>query len=506
MAPRTDSLEREVKLGVWPGFRLPGLEGVLDGVTSGEARERRLTAIYYDTADARLSRAGISLRHRSGDGSGWTLKLPDVTADGDGTLLRRELTFPGTRRTVPASVTSLLTAWVRSSSLGPVAHLRTTRQSLDVLGPDGSPWAEVVDDDVSVLEGRRVTLHFREVEVEVGVDAPPALLDELVARLRAAGAGPPDPTTKVQRALGPVAVGPGDLEPFELDAGASAADAIRAAFTASVLRLVEHDIGVRLGDDPEAVHQARVAMRRLRSDLRTYGSLLEEAWAESLRDELSAVAAALGDVRDTDVLLERLRNEATGLGDEDASAVATLLGRLEDERAAARKRLLKVLEGDGYVALLDRLVEAARAPLVTQEAAQPALEALPGLAAGPWRKLRKAVRALGRDPVDEQLHEVRIRAKRARYAADVAALVVGKPASRFSKAVAGVQEALGDLQDAVVSEHWLRGAAAGAGPEVALVAGQLIAAERNAADVARQGWKKAWKAADRSSLRSWLGH
>jgi CHAD domain-containing protein len=116
--------------------------------------------------------------------------------------------------------------------------------------------------------------------------------------------------------------------------------------------------------------------------------------------------------------------------------------------------------------------------------------------------LKKAVEVLDRDPADEALHQVRIRAKRARYAAEAAAPVAGKPARAFAKAVAEVQSILGDHQDAVVAEDWLR--RVDGGRSVALVAGQLIARQQAEAAAIRRAWPAAWKKADAKKLRAWL--
>jgi CHAD domain-containing protein len=378
---------------------------------------------------------------------------------------------------------------------------------------------------VSVLHGQHLALRFREVEVELGGRADPELLEVVVARLRVAGAGPTDPTPKVMRALGPQASEPSELsDPPEAGNG-SAADVIRSGLRASVRRLLAHDIGVRLGDDPEEVHQARVATRRLRSDLRTYAPLLDEEWAGELRDELKWVAAGLGEVRDADVLLEGLERGVTRLHRQDASAGAALLDRLGAQRTAARRGLLEQLGDPRYAMLLDRLVEAfdpnrpeqvpavpvgAPAVIVSgdrwllPEADAPAAAVLPTLVRKPWRHLCRAVEAVEPDGPDEELHEVRIRAKRCRYAAEVAALAVGRPAKRFAGAVAELQEVLGEHQDAVVAETWLRTAAPELGPAEALVAGQLIAGQRQIAGRTRGSWAGAWDQASRRKLRAWL--
>jgi CHAD domain-containing protein len=109
------------------------------------------------------------------------------------------------------------------------------------------------------------------------------------------------------------------------------------------------------------------------------------------------------------------------------------------------------------------------------------------------------------DAADEVLHEIRIRAKRVRYAAEAAAPVIGSRAKRFAAAATALQTVLGEHQDAVTAAAWLRQRAlAGADVEIAWVAGLLAAQERAAADAARDEWTALWDALDRPRLRSWL--
>jgi CHAD domain-containing protein len=111
---------------------------------------------------------------------------------------------------------------------------------------------------------------------------------------------------------------------------------------------------------------------------------------------------------------------------------------------------------------------------------------------------------LEEEPPDEALHEIRIRAKRMRYAAEAVAGVIGKPARQLAAAVAELQGVLGDMQDAVVAEEWLRRQAAAGPATLAVVAGQLITYERQKQAACRQDWTAPWKAASKKPLRSWL--
>ena len=113
------------------------------------------------------------------------------------------------------------------------------------------------------------------------------------------------------------------------------------------------------------------------------------------------------------------------------------------------------MRSDRYLASLDRLLAAARAVPVADDGADFELE-LGELVPKPWRKLREAVHALDDDPPDQDLHAVRIRAKRAATPPKRWHPRVGKEAKRFATAVEAVQEVLGEHQDAVVAGEWLR--------------------------------------------------
>jgi CHAD domain-containing protein len=493
--------EREAKLVAPAGFDLPRLGGPEDGFLAEPQAARRLQTTYYDTADLRLARWGASLRYRPGEG--WTVKLPQGQ---EGALLvRAEHVFPGDGRRPPAEAVAMVRAFVRTGQLSPVVRMRTLRRPVELREPGGSRLAELADDDVQVLDGRRITARFRELEVELDEDADDDLLEQVVDRLLEAGAQAAEPTPKYLRALGgrERVLGP-EIVPPELDDDATVEALLRHDLASGTLRLFRHEAGVRTGEDPEAVHQARVATRRLRSTLRTFSSLLDPDWTDRLRDELKWLADLLGQVRDTDVLLERFNEHLAALPAADAKVGPRLLAALVDQRDSARRRLLRAMATERYAVLLDDLVAAAAAPALLPGADHPAAQVMPPLVTKPWKRLRKQVRKAGDDPPDDQLHQIRIRAKRARYAAEAVEPVIGQPAEDYADAVADLQSVLGDHQDAVVGEAWLREAAGSARRDVALVAGLLIAAERASAADTRERWRAVWKTASRKKLRAWL--
>jgi|SRR5579884_609904 len=502
--------EREVKLAAWGGFALPALDDLGPDVSVEPLKTKKLDATYYDTRDLRLARAGVSLRHRVGDDPPWTVKLPDD--DSGPAMSRREIPFDGPAGTIPAQAAALVRAYARGEALAPVARLKTERSRLG-LRVNGTAVAEIADDEVSVYHGRRLASRFREIEVEVEDEAPDRLLPAVVKRLRAAGAGAPDKTPKVVRALGPRALEPLPGAVTAVGPDSSLGDVVQAAIANALARIVAHDPGVRLGDHPEDIHQARVGTRRLRSDLRTFRPRLDPEWVAGLREEAGWYAALLGEVRDVEVLMERLEHQAAMLPKGDAEAAAPIVARLGGERDEARERLLEAMDGPRYIALLDRLTEAAQAPRFTDTGAgaasgpeQRAADALPPLVRRPWRRLQKAVQMLPETPADEELHAVRILAKHTRYAAEAAAGVIGKPATAFAKQMAAVQTVLGDHQDACVTEAWLRRAAGKTrSTREAMLIGQLVGLQRAEAAVKRAEWPEVWRRASDRALRGWLG-
>jgi CHAD domain-containing protein len=325
----------------------------------------------------------------------------------------------------------------------------------------------------------------------------------VIARLREAGASPTDGAPKYERALGARASAPPEVVAPELASDASVEEVIRAAVASSAIRLIRHDAGVRLGDDAEDVHQARVATRRLRSDLRTFRDFTDPEWDAALREELGWLGGELGTVRDLDVQIDRMRGRVEMLPEEDRLVGERLLDGLVARRHDTREHLMAAMRSARYDALLDRLVDAARRPAVLPEtAAAPAVLALGAVMERPWKHLKDSVAAMSPEPTDEELHLTRIRTKRVRYAAEAVAPVFGKRARSFASAAVAQQDVLGEHQDAVVAQAWLREATA-AGGRRAFVAGEIAAIERQAADAARAAWRATWKRLSRKRLRFW---
>ena len=485
-------LEQEVKLSVEGAFAPAFPPGRSEVARTEELPELDLRATYYDTADLRLARRGVTVRRRTGEeGPQWTVKLPvgDGVAEG-----RDELQFEGDGKEVPPAAYDIVRALVRSEALLPVARLRTRRRRWLLRGEDGGELAELVDDRGSVLERGRVVERFREIEIE-GRGIERDALERIAGVLTGDGVAPADQTPKLVRALGPRAELPPELpEGDPPGPGEPAGQAVRAAIAAGARRMILNDPRTRLGE-VEPLHQMRVGTRRLRSDLRTFGPLMQHDWAEALRTDLKWLGASLGAVRDLDVQLQRLREEGADL----APRLNALLQEFEERRERARESLLDDLRSVRYADLLERLVEAARQPRLTEEAGRPNRDVLPALAAAARRKLEKAGRGVGEDSPDEQLHRVRVLAKRARYAAEAVAPSLGRNSrrrwQRFARRAAGLQDVLGELQDSVVAAETIETFAQERrhkGP-LNLASGRMLEREGQRNRRARKEFTRAWR-------------
>jgi CHAD domain-containing protein len=476
--------------------------GALPGVRVEQLPPLVLCATYWDTPDLRLARAGVTVRHRTGeDGPPWQVKIP---LDRDA---REELAFAGGDDAPPPEAAVLVTAWARGADLEPVAELTTHRSTFGLYPSDDAgpvpTLVEVVDDEVAVSSAGADST-FREIEVE-RKDGERDLLDLVDAALIAHGAVPGELVPKLVRALGPRL--PEPPAAAQLTPSSPAADVLTAALRRTVARLQRHDPLVRRRAE-DAVHQMRVCCRRLRSDLRTFRSMLDEEWTRGLREELTWLAARLGAVRDSEVLRARLRR--TALAEPLAPLPTDPIDRVDADLAtrdmAAWDALDAALISERYLTLLDGLVDAAARPRLRPEATGSAEEVLTPLIAKEWTHLRKrAVRLAADDPVDVW-HQARIYAKRARYAAEAAAPALGGDAERLGKGIAAVQDVLGEHQDAAVAvEVWHQVTERHPDdPGLVLVCGRLMEREWNAVRGARADFPATWRKAAAAKRVKWL--
>ncbi len=503
----SESVETERKFRVHGLFKLPTLSS--ETWSLDEPVTSVLSASYLDTDDLRLARWKVSLRRREGGSDeGWHLKLP---VEGE---TREELTLAltdGTLDEPPAALTDLVLSLTRAAPLTVAATLRTERTTYGVRDPEGALLAELTDDSVSVLDGGRTVARFRELEVEL-VDGGAEVLDSLEGELTSAGAVRGGTLSKVARALGPQAAASPDVpKPAPVRPPDPAGLAVQAYLARNTRALLAHDRGVRR-DAPDSVHQMRVAARRLRSGLKVFGPLVEAEPARRLRDELAWLAGSLGEVRDREVLRDRLLADMDRLAsdvdlDLDTAAARTLIrSAFGKDLAAARRRVLDTLRSARYLNLLDELVHVCSRPPLTTAADQSCAEVLPPLVRRAWRRLERDVKKLSVDGPDSEWHEARIAAKGSRYACEAVEPIFGKPARRMARLVEQVTEILGEHQDAALAADAVRALAGRQrlSGSTGFALGLVHGIERDAVSETRRQLVEAWPEVSRSRHRQWL--
>jgi CHAD domain-containing protein len=484
-------LEIETKYDVGETFELPALDG-LDGVASVDPPvEHGLEAVYHDAADLRLLRARVTLRRRTGGpDAGWHLKLPAGTA-------RRELhaALGRSAKNPPRALVAPVAGVLRGAPTGPVATLRTRRVVTTLRDDAGRPVAEVADDTVTatavaVDAGAPAEVHiWREVEVELA-DENPALAAAVGERLTAAGARPSASPSKVGRVLA------GRLAPAAPDQlrgkkGPRAGEFVRAALAEQVEGLLAADVQLRT-EQPDAVHQVRVAARRLRSTLAAFRAVLDREATAPLREELAWLGGQLAAARDDEVALAHLRDVV--VAERDELVLGPVAARLQQaqlrEERAGLDRALETLGGARYLALLDALHGLVADPPFTDGAADRVQPVLRDAVRRSVRRLRRHVRTARRAEGEERaeaLHAVRKAAKRVRYATEIAAPELGG-AKDVVRAAKRIQKVLGKAQDTVITRELCRrfGVVAFADGENAFTFGRLHALEQARAERAEQ--------------------
>jgi triphosphatase len=457
-------------LATLPGLALETSDG---GTVTALARPpRRLVDSYLDCDDWRIARAGFVVRtRRRGRHDEVTLK---DTRPAAGSGLRQRLEV--TEILPPSGLAGLgddgpvgrrLRAIVGSRRLREVLQVRTRRRPF-ALRVGGADVAEIALDDTMIVVGTgQRPMQLRRVEVEVHPEWLDAL-EPIVEQLRMSCGLQPASLSKFEAgllALGEEIPGMPDLGPTDISAESTMGDLAFAVLRRQLALVRSKEPGTRLGEDPEELHDMRVATRRLRAAFSMFEGVLPVR-AQVFRQELGWLAGLLGTVRDLDVQLEGLAALSPAdvhTTSDGRDPLAELAALLEREREAARADMLNGLDSVRWDRLAKGLTAMAqqgpaRRSLATRE---PAEIGLPPLVLQRHHKVRKAAKRAKQSGVVADFHALRIRCKRLRYALEFSSDVYGGKTSRFVRDLAVLQDELGEMQDAEVASLQLTDLATG---------------------------------------------
>ncbi|TRZ97070.1 MAG: CHAD domain-containing protein [Rhodocyclaceae bacterium] len=417
-----------------------------------QAAERHadtLDNIYYDTADLSLRRRGIALRLRR-KGRDWlqTVKLAGSSAAGLSSRPEWETPYNG-HFDFSGIDQSTVREWLeRPKLLARIVPICETRFRRITWNFSAAPGAVLLTLDRGwiIANGRREAIS--EVELELA-GAPVHAIFSLAAQFAERVALTPAVLSKAERGYRLHTGSP----PVPFKAGTVALSAAMPPFEAfhhiamsCLEHLQQNHRGALTSDDPEYIHQMRVAARRLRAALRLFAPVLPEQFAEPLRPPLSALMLQLGRARDLDVLLAEIANPVLAALPNEPRLPA-LASDITNRRHTARAQATVMLAAPDYGRMLLTALESLHAKPVE---AGPTILLL-SFAAERLKRLRNKVRRLAAAAsIDNpaSLHALRIGVKRLRYALEFfSPLVPERALSRILKQLAALQDTLGQLND-----------------------------------------------------------
>jgi triphosphatase len=435
-------------------------------IVAGETRE--ISDTYLDTEEWRIYQAGYSLRIRRVKGKNTaeaTMKLLASEGEAPGLRSRREISEPLDSPDLeafdddPGPVGKRISALVGPKKLRTLFEIHTRRNTYGLIF-EGSEVGEVALDETTIpLENDAEPAHVRRVEIEV---EPESLLrlEPFVERMREACRLSPATASKYEAGLfsrdlappGPPEFGPTGVDD-SLTAGELAFRILREQFAV----FLAHEPGTRIGEDPEELHDMRVAARRMRAAMKIFEEPLPVR-TQRFRNEFKWIAGALGEVRDLDVQLEQLDGWISSASSGDREPLEALRAVFQERRKKARRSMLRRLNSRRYA----RLVESFGAFLErgpsrrAQASRRPILAAAPDLVRKPYRRVRKLGDPLSEESSGEEYHELRKKGKRLRYALEFLSDIYGDPTKDLIKPLKELQDVLGDHQDAEVAVAHLR--------------------------------------------------
>ena len=440
------------------------LAAVLAAAPAGDDESRELISVYFDTPDLALQKAGVSLRVRESKGA-----RVQTVKSGEG-LSREEHEAPITGEEPDPELGPLKSLLPEGGRLDPAFNVRVTR--------------------------RQRTFHYRGAEIELALDQGEVTdgtghspICEVELELKS---GPPEALFALGRELsktaplylsfdgkasrGQALVAGETLQArrgdeIALSSRATAAEAFQAIARHALGQIAANAATLRAESGPEPVHQLRVAARRLRSALSTFGPLVDDGGLSPVKGDLKWLAGSLDEARDLDVFAAEVSDQARKLASVPAGLDA-LTAALEAARRRRWSKAAKMASSARFRALMIDVaawVETgawlAAPPTPAKAFAAEALQAR-------LRKVHKRGKHLG-DADDAARHRLRIESKKLRYAAEgFASLHARRSAKRFVSRVKDLQATLGDLNDLAVAGALV--ASLKLEPDAAFAAGELV--------------------------------
>lgn len=479
------SHEIELKLTL-PQKSLPALRRhPLIAEAPRDGRACTLENTYFDTPELELRERRMAVRTRKA-GSRWLQTVKCAAESVAGLSSRPEWEQPYANACFDFSAIDRDDVRKRLEELQPrLVPVFTThfRRETVILTPREGVKVLAMIDNGHIEAGER-SQPLCELELEL-VEGDPTELYALALQLAETLPLTPENVSKAERGyrlFSNHALRPAKARPSRLAAEQSPVDAFRIIGFDCLALWQANESGARESDDPEFIHQLRVALRRLRSALRLFSPALPADFVARWSDGLKEAADGLGAARDLDVMLAEVLSPVaeSGLADEATQRlIAMAVDRRDREKTAAREQLLAASHGRQMLALAadlhglqsDSLVKSAN------------LTTFARLQLTQLRKRARKRYTAAADLHPDKLHELRVSLKRLRYAIEfLLPLLPEKATVRYANELAEIQDTLGYINDEAVARGRLK---AWAGKDPELRSGAAFVAGWHAPKIAR---------------------
>ncbi len=478
----------------------------LTGYALSESRVEQVQDTYLDTADGALLVAGYALRQREGE-DGVLVTLKGLGGACGGIHRRVELEARLASAAPPAGwPTGPLRAEVLAlAGEAPLVPFLTLCQERHVRRVEQGERAVALMslDRVRGTAGKEV-FEVREAEIELLPAGSEGDLAALAAALRDEWGLAPQPRSKFERAL--LAFGKRLLKGPGLEADDSMAEAARKTLRFHYRLMLFNEPETRRGEEPEALHDMRVAVRRMRTALQVFGDYLDQRQLKPLTRALRRTGRALGAVRDLDVFWEHVQSYLETLPPAQQARLEPLYAAWRARREAARQEMLAYLDSEEYARFKERWWAFLRTPgaaalPVVMDDGQARPHRLHHVVPVVVHERLAEVQAYDEwvsqaDAPPERLHRLRIAAKRLRYTLEYFHEILAPHTGELIETVKELQDHLGAIQDAVVARQLLRdflgGGQASWPPDAADGVADYVAARQKEFESLRASFPQLW--------------
>ncbi len=418
---------------------------------------REIRESYYDTGDWRLYRSGLTLLVRDAETrQAISAPLSDEIAVAE---IVETLEPDGSPDGCQGPIGDRVRAVATQQPLEELFTAQRTLQEFRLTTARGATATVGLVETRLPLAANEPPVRFSRVRIAYEPAADPLLRNRIEALKSECGLRPSTATDHEAAllALGIAPPAPPDLGPTTIDPTMTTSQVAFANLRRQFAKCRVNDPGTRIGEDIERLHDMRVSTRRMRAAMQIYEPFLP-ATLLRLQKEIRWLGQVLGEVRDLDVHLEQIDAWGKTVPPSDLPTLDAVRKLLQQQRKVARTRMLRSLNSRRHQRLIERMTALLQHGPTRRlaVASPPILSVAPGLIEQRLAEVRRRADRIRRRSPARKYHKLRIHCKRLRYALEFHSEIYGKRAAKVIRPLVGLQDLLGEHQDADVGAAWMR--------------------------------------------------